>query len=78
MIIDFIYKHQKKNMPSPSYRDMAKHIGVKTTNSIHKYLYRPMITSMSIYDMGPISSNILLKKIKKKKRPIYIYIYIYL
>jgi len=40
MIIDFIYKHQKKNMPSPSYRDMAKHIGVKTTNSIHKYLYR--------------------------------------
>lgn len=27
-------------MRSPSYRNMAKHIGVRTTNSIHKYLYR--------------------------------------
>ena len=27
-------------MPSPSYRQIANFLGLKTTNSIHKYLYR--------------------------------------
>ena len=39
-ILQFILKYQQENMPSPSYRDIAKFIGLKTTNSIHKYLYR--------------------------------------
>ena len=39
-ILNFILKHQKKNMRSPSYRQIANFLGLKTTNSIHKYLYR--------------------------------------
>ena len=54
-IIDFIMKFQLKNMRSPSYRDMAKHIGVKTTNSIHKYLYR--LKENGFVDFTPAMKN---------------------
>jgi len=40
LILQYILKYQQENMPSPSYRDIAKYIGLRTTNSIHKYLYR--------------------------------------
>ncbi len=53
--MNFILKFQLNNMRSPSYRNMAKHIGVKTTNSIHKYLYR--LKENGFVDFTPAMRN---------------------